>query len=78
MKLRLFSAFDRKQAGPLAVFGSIGFTIVAATFIGFLAGYWIDDLLGTSPIFMILLLLVGFAVALVNVYFRAAGKKGKN
>jgi len=68
--MSLLPVFDRKPAGAMAVFGSIGFTIVAATFAGFLAGYWIDRYLGTSPIFMILLLLAGFTAALVNIYFQ--------
>ena len=55
----------------MGVFGSVGFTIVAATFVGFAAGLWLDGRLGTSPLFMILLLLSGFVAALLNVYFRA-------
>lgn len=55
----------------MGVFGSVGFTIVAATFAGFAVGLWIDKRLGTSPWFMILLLLAGFAAALINVYFKA-------
>ncbi len=61
----------------MAVFGSAGFTIVAATFAGFLAGYWVDEYFGTSPCFMVLLLFVGFAAALANIYFRAK-KRGKD
>ena len=55
----------------MAVFGSAGFTIVAATFAGFAAGLWLDRRLGASPWFMILLLLAGFSAAVLNVYFRA-------
>ena len=55
----------------MAVFGSGGFTIVAATFAGFAAGLWLDARLGTSPLFMILLLLTGFVAALLNIYFKA-------
>ena len=62
----------------MAVFGSVGFTIVAATFAGFAAGLWIDSRLGTSPWFMILLLLAGFLAALLNVYFKARqNRKGE-
>ena len=59
----------------MAVFGSAGFTIVAATFGGFALGLWLDSRLGTGPLFMIALLLAGFAAALVNVYFRVAHKR---
>ena len=55
----------------MGVFGSVGFTMVAATFAGFLAGFWVDSRLDTSPLFLILFLLAGFAAALVNVYFKA-------
>ena len=70
----------KKDAGQnparlMGVFGSSGFTIVAATFAGFALGLWLDGRLGTSPLFMILLLLTGFAAALVNIYFRAAQKR---
>ena len=65
----------QKPAVLMAVFGSTGFTIVAATFAGFAAGLWLDRRLGTSPWFMILLLLAGFAAALLNIYFRAAQKR---
>ena len=62
----------------MAVFGSVGFTIVAATFAGFAIGLWLDSRLGTSPLFLILLLLTGFVAALINVYFKAGqDKKGE-
>jgi len=61
----------------MAVFGASGFTIVAATFGGFALGLWLDSRLGTGPLFMIALLLAGFAAALVNVYFNAQKKKGE-
>ena len=67
----------QKPAVLMAVFGSAGFTIVAATFAGFAAGLWLDGRLGTSPLFLILLLLTGFVAALINVYFKARqDKKG--
>jgi ATP synthase protein I len=58
--------------GAMGVFGSGGYTLVAATIGGFAAGYWVDRLLGTAPVFMILLLLAGFAGATLNIYFKAA------
>jgi len=57
--------------GAMGVFGSGGYTLVAATVVGFAAGFWIDRWLGTSPLFMILLLLTGFAGATLNIYFKA-------
>jgi len=68
----------QKPAVLMAVFGSVGFTIVAATFAGFAVGFWLDSRLGTSPIFLILLLLAGFAAALINIYFKVRqNKKGE-
>ncbi len=55
----------------VGVFSSGGFTLVAASLLGFAAGFWIDRWLGTSPLFMILLLLAGFVGATLNVYFKA-------
>jgi len=65
----------QKPAVLMAVFGSSGFTIVAATFVGFAVGLWLDSRLGTSPLFMILLLLAGFVAALLNLYFRASQRR---
>lgn len=62
----------------MAVFGSSGFTLVAATFAGFGAGFWIDSRLGTSPVFMILLLFLGFLAALLNIYFTKVGHNRKH
>lgn len=56
----------------MGIFGSGGWTLVAATLVGFAAGFWVDRWLGTSPVFMILLLLAGFAGAALNIYFKAA------
>ena len=68
----------QKPAVLMAVFGSVGFTIVTATFAGFAAGLWLDGRLGTSPLFLILLLLAGFVAALLNIYFKAGqNRKGE-
>jgi len=40
----------------LALFSEIGFVLLVTTLAGALAGHWIDDQLGTNPIFV----LVGF------------------
>jgi len=61
----------QRPAVLMAVFGASGFTIVAATFAGFAIGLWLDRRLGTSPLFLIALLMAGFLAALVNVYYRA-------
>jgi F0F1-type ATP synthase assembly protein I len=67
--------FDRKTSRLMAVFGSAGFTIVAATLLGFVVGHWLDNRIKTTPLFMIALLLLGFLAAVVNVYWRVKGKR---
>lgn len=60
----------------MGIFGSVGFTIVAATLLGFVVGLWLDRRLGTSPWFVILLLLAGFVAAVLNTYFKARHNGG--
>jgi F0F1-type ATP synthase assembly protein I len=43
----------------LALFGEMGFALLVATLIGALAGHWVDEQLGTNPIFTIVGFLAG-------------------
>lgn len=56
----------------LATMGSLGFTLVACTFVGLLAGYNLDRWLKTSPWFTILLLLFGIAAGFLNIFVSAS------
>lgn len=47
-----------KASGYLALFSEIGFVLLFTVLAGTLAGYWLDQRLGTTPIFV----LVGFAI----------------
>jgi len=47
-----------KASAYVALFSEIGFVLLIAVLAGVLAGYWLDQQLGTVPIFV----LVGFAV----------------
>jgi F0F1-type ATP synthase assembly protein I len=47
-----------KASAYVALFSEIGFVLLFAVLAGTLAGYWLDQRLGTIPIFV----LVGFAV----------------
>lgn len=67
--------FERQPLRLMAIFGSAGFTIVAASLLGFAAGHWIDRRWQTTPAFTILLLLAGFLAAVLNIYFRVKPKK---
>lgn len=47
-----------KASGYLALFSEIGFVLLFTVLAGTFAGYWLDQRLGTIPIFV----LVGFAI----------------
>jgi F0F1-type ATP synthase assembly protein I len=47
-----------KSSGYIALFSEIGFVLLFTVLAGTLAGYWLDQHLGTIPVFV----LVGFAV----------------
>lgn len=47
---------------------SVGTQLVVSIFIGFGVGLWLDKLLNTSPLFMILFILFGVAAGFFNVY----------
>jgi len=47
-----------KASAYIALFSEIGFVLLFTVLAGTLAGYWLDQRLGTVPIFV----LVGFAI----------------
>jgi F0F1-type ATP synthase assembly protein I len=47
-----------KSSGYIALFSEIAFVLLFTVLAGLLAGYWLDQRLGTIPIFV----LVGFAI----------------
>jgi ATP synthase protein I len=47
---------------------TVGLSFVFALVIGFGAGYFVDGWLGTSPWFMFLGFILGFAAGVLNVY----------
>ena len=46
----------------------IGFYIAACILIGILAGLWLDNKVGTTPLFILLGALLGLGLALFGVY----------
>jgi F0F1-type ATP synthase assembly protein I len=52
----------------LVLFSEIGFVILVTTLAGALGGHWIDDQLHTSPVFILVGLLAGLAIAARYVY----------
>ncbi len=51
-----------------ALFSEIGISLLVTTLVGVLAGYWIDQQLGTVPIFVIIGFLVGAGSGSVMIY----------
>lgn len=51
-----------------ALFSEIGIVLLVTTLAGVLFGYWVDQQLGTVPIFVLVGLFVGLAVGARAVY----------
>ena len=51
-----------KSSGYVALFSEIGFVLLFTVLAGTLAGYWLDQRLGTIPVFV----LVGFAIGTIS------------
>ena len=51
-----------KTSAFVALFSEIGFVLLIAVLAGVLGGYWLDQHLGTVPVFV----LVGFAIGTVG------------
>lgn len=68
-----FSKQDKHSGamGLLGAVGSIGMQLVAATFVGLAAGYFLDEWLGTKPWLLIIFLLLGIATGFRDVYREA-------
>lgn len=57
----------RRVMGALGALSAVGFAFVLAVILGFLAGYFLDRWLGTTPIFLILFFFFGLAAGILNV-----------
>jgi ATP synthase protein I len=53
--------------GSLGALSAVGFAFVIAVVLGFMAGYFLDRWLGTSPLFLILFFFIGLAAGIANV-----------
>lgn len=52
----------------LALFSEIAIILLTTTLLGVLGGYWLDQRLGTLPIFVVVGMLVGFGLGGMGVY----------
>jgi F0F1-type ATP synthase assembly protein I len=51
-----------------ALFSEIGILLLVTTLAGALAGYWVDQQLGTLPIFLVVGFLAGAGIGTVGIY----------
>jgi ATP synthase protein I len=55
-----------------------GSELLGAVIVGAVLGYWLDRFLGTTPLFMIILLFIGFITGFYNIYrLETRPKNGK-
>jgi F0F1-type ATP synthase assembly protein I len=54
--------------GYLALFSEIGMVLLVTTLAGVAAGYWLDQQLGTLPVFVLVGFLAGAGVGAVGIY----------
>jgi ATP synthase protein I len=57
-----------RGAAYAILFSEIGVSLLVTTLVGVLAGYWVDQQLGTVPIFVIVGFLVGAGSGTVLIY----------
>jgi ATP synthase protein I len=63
---------DLKAASGAGLASTVGITIVVATVIGYLLGHWLDKKLGTDPVFVVILVLLGGGAGMYEAYRVAA------
>ena len=54
--------------GYLALFSEIGMLLLVATLAGVAAGYWVDQQLGTQPLFILVGFLAGAGIGGFGIY----------
>ncbi len=57
-----------RSAAYFALFSEIGITLLVTVLAGVLGGYWIDQQLGTLPIFVLVGLFIGLTAGAVAMY----------
>jgi F0F1-type ATP synthase assembly protein I len=54
--------------GYLALFSEIGMVLLVTTLLGIAAGYWVDQRLGTLPVFVLVGFFAGAGTGAVGIY----------
>ena len=62
-----FEDAEDQPVSPMGVAFKMGIELVVGSGVGAFIGYWFDRWLGTTPIFLVLLLILGFASGIRNV-----------
>lgn len=61
----------------LARYGSLGLELVVAVLIGAGGGYWLDQKLGTLPLFLLIGFVLGSAAGFLNIFRLIASENKK-
>ena len=69
---------DRGTLRALALASQIGFSIAACVVVGVLGGLWVDDRLGTRPIFLLLGIILALLGAASIIWGLAAFNRGSD
>jgi ATP synthase protein I len=67
---------DRGTVRALAIASQLGFTIVAAVGLGVLGGLWLDNRLGTKPVFLLIGIVFGLLSAAYVIWDLMNFKRG--
>jgi ATP synthase protein I len=67
---------DRGTVRALAIASQLGFTIVAAVGLGVLGGLWLDNRLGTKPVFLLTGIVFGLLSAAYVIWDLMNFKRG--
>lgn len=59
---------DKNQLRQLGVYITIPFVLAVPPVLGWLAGQWLDEKMGSGPYMMYLLIVLGFAAGFREVY----------
>ncbi len=71
---------DRDTLRALGLATQLGFAVAGPLVLGIVVGIWLDQRLSTSPLFLLLGLILGMGAAAYSIYelvlFRRNGRKG--
>ncbi len=62
-----FENAEDKPVSPMGIAFKMGIELVVGSGVGAFIGYWFDKWFGTAPLFLIVLLVLGFASGIRNV-----------